>query len=313
MNSKLSPEQAQTDWKVLQTWLDQDTQGQELLKWFQTDPSSIAGVLAEWLRSHSARMPSQLATYVSSGQVDRLINIAQAGIVLIQQTPIPTPIPTPQKMRVCFISSEYPPHLIGGLGAHVEELTKALGEHLSVDVVLPAIPPRSEEEYKKDVPGVQLHKTGIPASYSDAASWINFSSSAAEIIRDMEPKPQVIHCHDWVTVLAGIDCRQRLKVPLLFHLHLPNRSPLCASIENLGLVYADRVTVNSKAAYWEIATRTLGINRKIKIINNGVNVARFKPCEDWPHDDGYILFVGRLVEQKGAAYLLHAFSYVIEK
>lgn len=216
--------------------------------------------------------------------------------------------------RVCFISSEYPPHVLGGLGVHVGQLTAALGAHMDVDVVLP-----TTEEGSYQAPGPRVHllsPANARATYDDPTSWLRFSEFAAQrILRRarQEGPPDVIHCHDWVTVLAGIKCRWALKVPLVFHLHLPNRSRLCASAENLGLISADLVTVNSEAMHDELLDRHLPLRCDVEVVKNGVDIEMFHPCDDWPAEGGYILFVGRLVQQKGVEYLLRAFSYVREK
>lgn len=215
--------------------------------------------------------------------------------------------------RVCFISSEYPPHVLGGLGVHVEQLTRALGESLNVDVVLPS---SGKDGYQSLYPKVQLYALSkVSASYDDPISWLRFADLAAERITRLasQIRPDVIHCHDWVTVLAGIKCRWLLEIPLVFHLHLPNPSPLCASVENLGLVCADRITLNSEAMAEELMDRHLPLRRRAEVIKNGVDQDAFRPCEDWPAADNYILYVGRLVEQKGVDYLLRAFYYVREK
>ena len=211
-----------------------------------------------------------------------------------------------KSLKVAIISSEYQPHVIGGLGVHVVQLTKALAKEISVELILP----EQRTAYQVPPTGVTLNTTCGTPVYNKPCTWLDFARQASYELDRIQP--DIIHCHDWCTVLAGIRYRWNYKKPLVFHIHLPNFAPLASSIENLGLICADLVTVNSKAVRQELLNRGLPISR-IEIIPNGVDTMQYKLCEDWPAEGPYILFSGRLVKQKGIEFLIRAFYYVKEK
>ena len=212
--------------------------------------------------------------------------------------------------RVCMVSSEYPPVVHGGLGAHVAALTTALGDYVEVDVILPDVPDGYKEYSTLSAAVHPRPMMSVNASYDDPVSWVHFAYQIPDYFLRLQ-RPDIVHCHDWVTVLGALKCRAH-GVPMVYHVHLPNMSPLCASIENLGLICADLVTVNSEAVQKELRDRGFPIKR-IEVVPNGVDVSVFYPAESWPRDDDYVLFVGRLVEQKGVEHLLRAFAYVVQK
>jgi tetratricopeptide (TPR) repeat protein len=77
--------QTQATFESLQHWLNQDEEGREVMARFQANPEGETSTLVQWLQSHREQVPPQLATYVSGGQVEKIVNIAQAGVVFIQQ------------------------------------------------------------------------------------------------------------------------------------------------------------------------------------------------------------------------------------
>lgn len=188
-------------------------------------------------------------------------------------------------LNVCFVSSEYPPRMFGGLGVHVEQLTAALDQYIDVSIVLPKS--LSGDYRKAPYPGVTLSDLESVPRYNEPLTWLEYANDAAEKIEYMlgdGTSFDVIHCHDWVMVLAGIKCRQQYGIPLVFHVHLPNLAPLCSSVENLGLACADLVTVSSDAMRQELAgrCRTLGLQTgPIKVVGNGVDLDIFHPDKDW--------------------------------
>lgn len=210
--------------------------------------------------------------------------------------------------KVCFIASEYPPAIVGGLGIHVNKLSLALSKKVDLQIVLPENQYNEPQSKRINIQSLYHRK----ADYSDPISWLRFSASAADRIIRFKEKIDVVHCHDWLTILAGIKVSFELKIPLVFHLHLPYKSRLGSLIENLGLMCSDLVTVNSEAISEDLKLRNLRIAPP-EIIGNGVDLEAFKRIERLNKENKYILFVGRLEKQKGVKYLINAFSVINKK
>ena len=99
---------------------------------------------------------------------------------------------------------------------------------------------------------------------------------------------------------------------MVFNVHLPEHdftSRLC--LENLGLIAADLVIANSDAVRRELLSRNLSI-RRLEVVPNGVDLDAFCVSECDPEGD-YVLFVGRLVAQKGIDVLLRAFAVLLRE
>ena len=197
--------------------------------------------------------------------------------------------------------------MFGGLGVHVEQTTRILSEAVSYDLIVPG-----RTGYHDVQPGMRLHQTPAHQARTDLESWLRFSQSVPELATRAIGIADLIHCHDWMTVLAGIALRQMWGRPLVFNVHLPQPARPNLYLENLGLAVADLVIVNSEAVRREVLARRIPI-RRVEVVPNGVDLARFTPAADWPADDGSILFVGRLVAQKGVDVLLRAFSVLLRR
>lgn len=71
-------------WQTLQNLLNQNEQGKILLDRLLTGQPVNSKEMIEWFQAGSIQAPPEIKNYVLGGQVERLINIAQAGVVLIQ-------------------------------------------------------------------------------------------------------------------------------------------------------------------------------------------------------------------------------------
>jgi glycosyltransferase involved in cell wall biosynthesis len=173
--------------------------------------------------------------------------------------------------RVAFLASEYPPYVYGGLGTHVRALTCALAKH---DVEVELFVPYQQGGYESSPPGVKLHNVQVDNPRSDTELWLSFCSNTIARVQQQRELFTLIHCHDWPTILAGICLRKILNVPLVFSIHLPQRGGPNLAMENLGVIYADHLLVNSNAVAQEITARGLPI-RSLGVIPNGVELERW--------------------------------------
>ncbi|HKD17853.1 MAG TPA: glycosyltransferase family 4 protein, partial [Thermoanaerobaculia bacterium] len=127
----------------------------------------------------------------------------------------------------------------------------------------------------------------------------------------------VIHAHDWLTFLAGVEARQASGRPLVLHVHATEYDRagsagdgLVAAIERFGLAAADRVVAVSRYTA-EVVAREYGVDpARLRVVHNAI-----EPRADagrWPSAPGapVILFAGRITRQKGPDYFVAAAARV---
>ncbi len=150
---------------------------------------------------------------------------------------------------------------------------------------------------------------------------INKVFQYAEITSNLAAKIDfdVIHAHDWMTMLAGIKIKQQTGKPLVMHIHSleVDRSGVDSTgwvydLEKKGMEYADLLmpvsnfTANNIHQYYGIK------KNKMSVIHNGsIVVEPFKSKRTFKEKT--VLFVGRLTRQKGPERFLDIASKVLEK
>jgi 1,4-alpha-glucan branching enzyme len=203
-------------------------------------------------------------------------------------------------------SSEFPPHVLGGLGTHVQYMTAVLRQRWNMHVLVP------ERGGYHSVAGIRIEEIPVTAELESAAFWLRYAAGATRRARLCVSGPAVLQAHDWSTALAAVGARRLLRQPLVFNVHLPQQGGHPLEMENIGLMAADLIIVNSGAVRDEICQRNLPL-RRIAVVPNGVDTDLFRPADDWPAHERYILFAGRLVPQKGVDVLLRAFSVLLRR
>lgn len=127
----------------------------------------------------------------------------------------------------------------------------------------------------------------------------------------------VIHAHDWLTILAGVEAKKYSKKPLFFHIHAlevdrsgEHNNYNVFAIEKYGMEHADKViavsqyTKNNIVKYYGISPD------KIAIIHNGTYPVKGARERTLPRTKT-VLFVGRLTYQKGPDFFIEAAKKVL--
>ncbi|MGC8937133.1 MAG: glycosyltransferase family 4 protein [Candidatus Methanomethylicaceae archaeon] len=223
-----------------------------------------------------------------------------------------------------MLSWEYPPHIVGGLGRHVFYLSRALSSRgIDVSVCTFTDGSSSAEEVLDRVRVLRVNPYNM--RYPDFISWIHglnlLMVERALKFRDFD----LIHVHDWLTATSGITLKHIMRKPLIATIHSTELGRRGGNLKNdherhiheiewLLSYEAWRVICCSKYMVNEVS-RFLGcpVGKIVKIHNGYAPNSLPHPAtinrRDYARDDEKIvLYVGRLVYEKGPHLLLEAAS-----
>ncbi len=236
-----------------------------------------------------------------------------------------------------MFSWEYPPRVIGGISPHVYFLSKSLAEiGVKVHVVTCDFPGAATHEI---VDGVEVYRVDSyknPAP--DFATWVylmnlNMQKEAANIVKKLRGKIDVFHAHDWLVATAGIGLKHVFRKPLLVTMHsteIGRRDGLHTDTEKM--IHETEAWLTYEA--WKVVCCSdymvshvkwaFGLPEdKLVMIPNGVNTRVYENSENedanvfrtkfaMPHEK-IVLYVGRLVYEKGIHVLINAVPKVLAK
>ncbi|GIW01531.1 glycosyltransferase family 4 protein [Roseiflexus sp.] len=239
-------------------------------------------------------------------------------------------------MRIVMLSWEYPPHMVGGLGRHVTDLTDALAQiGVEVHIVTPNLHHGANEE--RTARGVYVHRVAIPpvADRTFFPLTQELNSALRHAALDLHRRIggfDLIHAHDWLVAPAGMTLKRFCHAPLLATIHATERgrqqghlttdlSIQIDRLERLLVSEAIRVIACSHFMAHEICTAFDTPREKIEVVPNGVVIrpAPFDSNEErlafrrrFVRDDQQLVFsVGRIVYEKGLHLLVDAWSQVL--
>jgi glycosyltransferase involved in cell wall biosynthesis len=213
-------------------------------------------------------------------------------------------------MKVAHFSTEFPPFISGGLGRHVEELLRELSKLIDVDLYLPVNEKIQSCDYNISIFNsvVNLNKKSrISNGYIKNVFFTGFSMALQ--CYQQNKCYNLIHCHDWLTGIAGLILKYSLNCPLVITCHLPQINSQEAILEQQILNKADLIVAVSDFVKNILLERGLNEN-KIAVIKNGVNTSFFNKSK-LPRNKNMLLFVGRIVPQKGIDIAILSLKYLL--
>ncbi len=236
-------------------------------------------------------------------------------------------------MRILMLSWEFPPRIVGGISPHVYHLSAELANQgAEVCVVTCDFPGAPDFEVMDGVHvyRVDSYRSPVP----DFVSWVlmmnvNLEMCAAEIVNSGREKIDLIHAHDWLVAKAAIGLKHIFRKPMVATIHSTEygrRNGINTDYQ--GMINSTEVWLAHEA--WRViccsdymasqVSHVLGLPRgNIDVIPNGVDLKEFTEPYDRADfrnrfarsDEKLILFVGRLVYEKGGLVLIEAAQKIL--
>lgn len=234
-----------------------------------------------------------------------------------------------------MLSWEFPPRTVGGISAHLFNLSRELVK-LDVDTYIATcdFPGAPERELVNGAHVIRIDSYKTPSP--DFATWVylmnvNMQKEAASLITSLERQVDIIHAHDWLVANAGLGLKHIFRIPLVATIHateVGRRNGLHTDYERMihqtenWLVSESWRTICCSQFMAAQVKWAFGLSSdKIRIIPNGVDVSIFGREFDKVEfrkrfalpEEKIVLFVGRLVYEKGVQTVINAIPIILAR
>jgi glycogen synthase len=229
-------------------------------------------------------------------------------------------------VKVLFLTNEYPPHIYGGAGVHVDYLSRELAKTIDVDVRC-----FGDQDFKKGrlkVTGFELDTSSftcpkpLQSVFGALRRCIDFNTTNIDA--------DLVHCHTWYSHFGGIVAKLNYGIPLVVTTHsleplrpwkreqLAGGYDFSLWIEKTALEMADAIIAVSAETKRDIE-RLFDVDpKRVQVIHNGIDLDEYRKVDSTEalERDGidpkkpYLLFVGRITRQKGIIHLVRAIEFM---
>lgn len=232
-------------------------------------------------------------------------------------------------MKVGLFTREYPPHVYGGAGVHVDYLSRELAKKISVEVHCWG---------KQESDQGNLHVRGQePWSEISLGTQERFKGALEALSLNLTQvkalsKIDLAHTHTWYVSMAGFLAKKLYNIPFVLTTHsleplrawkaeqLGTGYAMSSWMERTGILDADAVIAVSNGTKDDILRCYPVAPERVHVIYNGIDLAEYQKTKDnsalleygVDPSSPYLLFLGRITRQKGVTHLVDALRYLPE-
>ena len=229
-------------------------------------------------------------------------------------------------MKVLFLTNEYPPHIYGGAGVHVDHLSRELAKSMPVEVRC-----FGDQNFKKG----NLRVKGFELDTSDFTCPKPLRSVFGAVRRCTDFNTtnidaNLVHCPTWYSHFGGILAKLNYGISLVITVHsleplrpwkreqLGGGYDFSLWIEKTALPMADAVIAVSNETKRD-NERLFGVDpARVHVIHNGIDLEEYRKVDSTEAlarygidlNEPYLLFVGRITRQKGIIHLMRAIQFM---
>jgi alpha-maltose-1-phosphate synthase len=230
-------------------------------------------------------------------------------------------------LRVGLFTREYPPHVYGGAGVHVEYLSRELARKVSVEVHCwgQQHSDQGNLHVRGQEPWSEISQ-GTEEKFKGALEAFSLNLTQVKALRGID----VVHTHTWYVSMAGFLAKKLYQVPFVLTTHsleplrawkaeqLGSGYAMSSWMERTAILDADAVIAVSNGTKDDILRAYPVDAKKIHVIYNGIDLEQYQRTPEtsallaYDVDPAvpYVLFVGRITRQKGVTHLVDAIRYL---
>jgi len=229
-------------------------------------------------------------------------------------------------VKALLLTNEYPPHVYGGAGVHVDYLSRALARLMDVEVRCFGEQRLQEGQLRIRGFGVDESQFRCPDNLRSVFGSVQRENAMAAAGMDAD----LVHVHTWYTHWAGILMKLNYGRPLVLTAHsleplrpwkreqLGGGYDFSLWVERTAIEMADAVIAVSESTRADIL-RLFDVDpERVHVIHNGIDLEEYRERRDDGvlHQHGidparpFVLFVGRITRQKGIIHLVRALQHL---